>query len=280
MAKITFPVEASHIMMFARSIGDTNPVYYDAEAAKKTEAGGIIAPPSFAQSVAQFNPDYFLRPKPGQPWFGSGKTASGVEGKASSSGGLHAEQHFEFHRHIGPGDVLLGLASSGVHSNGFSLVRRVLAAAQLTLADPAPFAPGQSMAEALLTPTRIYVKPLLAAHRAGLVKAAAHITGGGLPGNLPRVLPARVLAALDARAFAVPPVFAWLAQAGGIAADEMLRVFNCGIGMVVVVAAAQAEAAEALLRAGGETVSRIGVLEATEGPAAVRVDHLGPRWPG
>ncbi|MFM2149083.1 MAG: hypothetical protein RLZZ187_1389 [Pseudomonadota bacterium] len=181
---------------------------------------------------------------------------------------------------IGPGDVLLGLASSGVHSNGFSLVRRVLAAAKLTLADPAPFAPGQSMAEALLTPTRIYVKPLLGAHRAGLVKAAAHITGGGLPGNLPRVLPAGVLAALDARAFAVPPVFAWLAQAGGIAADEMLRVFNCGIGMVVVVAAAQAEAAEALLRAGGETVSRIGVLEATEGPAAVRVDHLGPHWPG
>ena len=106
MAKITFPVEASHIMMFARSIGDTNPVYHDAEAAKKTEAGGIIAPPSFAQSVAQFNPDYFLRPKPGQPWFGSGKTPSGVTGKASSSGGLHAEQHFEFHRHIRPGDVL------------------------------------------------------------------------------------------------------------------------------------------------------------------------------
>ena len=181
---------------------------------------------------------------------------------------------------IGPGDVLLGLASSGVHSNGFSLVRRVLAAAKLTLADPAPFAPGQSIAEALLVPTRIYVKPLLAAHRAGLVKAAAHITGGGLPGNLPRVLPAGVLAALDARAFVVPPVFAWLARAGGIAADEMLRVFNCGVGMVVVVAADQAAAAEDLFRTAGETVSRIGVLEATEGPAAVRVDHLGPRWPG
>ena len=181
---------------------------------------------------------------------------------------------------IGPGDVLLGLASSGVHSNGFSLVRRVLAAAKLTLADPAPFAPGQSIAEALLVPTRIYVKPLLAAHRAGLVKAAAHITGGGLPGNLPRVLPAGVLAALDAQAFVVPPVFAWLARAGGIAADEMLRVFNCGVGMVVVVAADQAAAAEELFRAAGETVSRIGVLEATEGPAAVRVDHLGPRWPG
>jgi phosphoribosylformylglycinamidine cyclo-ligase len=181
---------------------------------------------------------------------------------------------------IGPGDVLLGLASSGMHSNGFSLVRRVLAATNLGLDAPAPFAAGQSMAEALLVPTRIYVKPLLAAHRAGLVKAAAHITGGGLPGNLPRVLPAGVLAALDARAFTVPPVFAWLARAGGIAADEMLRVFNCGVGMVVVVAADQAEAAEELFRAAGETVSRIGVLEAAEGPAAVRVDHLGPRWPG
>ena len=181
---------------------------------------------------------------------------------------------------IGPGDVLLGLASSGVHSNGFSLVRRVLEATKLGLGAPAPFAAGQSMAEALLAPTRIYVKPLLAAHRAGLVKAAAHITGGGLPGNLPRVLPAGVLAALDARAFAVPPVFAWLARAGGIAADEMLRVFNCGVGMVVVVAADQADAAEDHFRTAGETVSRIGVLEAAEGPAAVRVDHLGPHWPG
>jgi acyl dehydratase len=106
VTKITFPVEASHIMMFARSIGDTNPVYYDAAAAKKSEAGGIIAPPSFAQAVAQFNPDYFLRPKPGRPWFGSGKTATGLTEKSTSSGGLHAEQHFEFHRHIKPGDVL------------------------------------------------------------------------------------------------------------------------------------------------------------------------------
>jgi phosphoribosylformylglycinamidine cyclo-ligase len=180
---------------------------------------------------------------------------------------------------VGPGDVLLGLASSGVHSNGFSLVRRVLAATNLTLAAPAPFAGGSSVAEALLAPTRIYVKSLLAAHRAGLVKAAAHITGGGLPGNLPRVLPAGVTAVLDAQAWAVPPVFAWLARTGGIAPDEMLRVFNCGIGMVVVVAADQAEAATALLREHGEGVSRIGVLEATEGEAGVRVDHLRPGWP-
>jgi acyl dehydratase len=106
LAKITFPVEASHIMMFARAIDDPNPVYCDAEAAKKTEAGGIIAPPTFPQAVAQFDPDYFLRPKHGQPWFGSGRTASGIEGRPSSSGGLHAEQHFEYHRHLRPGDVL------------------------------------------------------------------------------------------------------------------------------------------------------------------------------
>ena len=105
MAKITFPVEASHIMMFARAIGDTNPVYHDIDAARRTEVGGIIAPPTFPQAVAQFDPDYHLRPKPGEPWFGSGRTPSGVE-KAASSGGLHAEQHFEYHRHPRPGDVL------------------------------------------------------------------------------------------------------------------------------------------------------------------------------
>jgi phosphoribosylformylglycinamidine cyclo-ligase len=180
---------------------------------------------------------------------------------------------------VGAGDVLLGLASSGVHSNGFSLVRRVLAATNLTLAAPAPFAAGQSVAEALLAPTRIYVKPLLAAHRAGLVKAAAHITGGGLPGNLPRVLPQGVVAALDARAWAVPPVFAWLARAGGIAPEEMLRVFNCGVGMVVVVEAGRAEEAIALFAAQGEAARRIGVLEAGEGPAGVRFDNLGAGWP-
>ncbi|HEV7264797.1 MAG TPA: phosphoribosylformylglycinamidine cyclo-ligase [Falsiroseomonas sp.] len=179
---------------------------------------------------------------------------------------------------VGPGDVLLGLASSGVHSNGFSLVRRVLAAAGLALDAQAPFAPQATLAEALLVPTRIYVKPLLAAHRAGLVKAAAHITGGGLPGNLPRVLPKGVVAALDAQAWPVPPVFGWLARAGNIAADEMLRVFNCGIGMVVAVEAAQAEAAIALFAAEGETALRIGVVEPGADDAAVRVDNLAA-WP-
>lgn len=105
MAKLTFPVEASHIMMFARAIGDMNPVYHDAEAAKKTGLGGIVAPPTFAQAVVQFDPDYHLRPKPGAPWFGSGKTPSGVE-KSPSAGALHAEQHFEYHRPLRSGDVL------------------------------------------------------------------------------------------------------------------------------------------------------------------------------
>ncbi len=106
MPTITMPVEATHILMFARAVGDPNPVYADAEAAKQTEVGGIIAPPTFPQAVAQFDPDYHLRPKPGQKWFGSGKTASGIEGKPPSAGGLHAEQHFEYHRHLRPGDVL------------------------------------------------------------------------------------------------------------------------------------------------------------------------------
>jgi acyl dehydratase len=106
LANITMPVEATHIMMFARAIGDTNPVYHDAAVAKAGETGGVIAPPTFVQASAQFDPTYYLRPQPGKPWFGSGKTASGVEGKASSSGGLHAEQHYEYHRHPKPGDVL------------------------------------------------------------------------------------------------------------------------------------------------------------------------------
>jgi acyl dehydratase len=106
LAKITFPIEASHIMMFARALDDTNPVYHDAEAARRGETGGIIAPPTFVQAVAQFDPDYHMRPRHGQPWFGSGKSASGIEGKPASSGTLHAEQHYEYHRHPHPGDVL------------------------------------------------------------------------------------------------------------------------------------------------------------------------------
>ena len=106
MTKITFPVEASHIMMFARAIGDYNPVYHDPEKAKASEVGGIIAPPTFGQAASQFDHNNSMRPKPGEKWFGSGKTASGIEGKPQSSGTLHAEQHFEYYRPMRPGDVL------------------------------------------------------------------------------------------------------------------------------------------------------------------------------
>ncbi len=118
MAIGKFPVEASHIMMFARSVADDNPIYYDENHAATTEPGRIIAPPTFAQASAQFDPDYFLRPKVGQPWFGSGKEPTGIKregsgGGGGGGGGLHAEQHFEYHRHIGPGDVLSATVRDG-----------------------------------------------------------------------------------------------------------------------------------------------------------------------
>ena len=183
---------------------------------------------------------------------------------------------------VASGDVLLGLASSGVHSNGFSLVRRVAVASGLGWDAPAPFAPtafavGLTLGQALMTPTRLYVRALLALHRAGKLKAAAHITGGGLPGNLPRVLPDGVAAVLRPE-WPVPPVFGWLARTGGIAPDEMVRVFNCGIGMVLVVAAGEVAAAEAILREAGEAPARIGELVASEGPASLRMT-LPAGWP-
>ncbi len=158
-----------------------------------------------------------------------------------------------------PGDAVLGLPSSGVHSNGFSLVRRIVAKTGLSYDADAPFAPGRSLGEALLEPTRIYVKPLLAAlKRAGGIRALAHITGGGFPDNLPRVLPEGVGIEVDLSAISVPPVFGWLAREGGVAEPEMLRTFNCGIGMVVVAAADAADAVAAALAEAGEAPVRLG----------------------
>ena len=160
---------------------------------------------------------------------------------------------------IAPGDVVLGLASSGVHSNGFSLVRRIVERTGLGWDAPAPFWPGRSLGEALLEPTRIYVKPLLAALKANDgIKALAHITGGGFPDNLPRVLPDGVGISIDLDAVRPPPVFGWLAREGGVAEPEMLRTFNCGIGMVVVSAPDKAEAVEAALAQAGEAPVRLG----------------------
>ncbi len=173
---------------------------------------------------------------------------------------------------VTPGDVILGLASSGVHSNGFSLVRRVVQASGLTWSAPSPFG-GGTLAEALMTPTRIYVKSVLAAHRAGLVKACAHITGGGLTDNLPRVLPDNTAAEIDTGAWTVPGVFKWLSKTGNVIPDEMLRVFNCGIGMCVVVAAEDADKATAMLTAQGETVSRIGQIVPRASADAAQVNY-------
>ena len=157
------------------------------------------------------------------------------------------------------GDVLLGLASSGVHSNGFSLVRRIVEQSGLAWDDPAPFAKDKTLGAALLEPTRIYVKPVLQAIRnTHGIKALAHITGGGFPENIPRVLPKDFTAELDLEAIAVPAVFSWLAKTGGVASAEMMRTFNCGIGMIMVVASGQAAQVAAVLQEAGETVEPIG----------------------
>ena len=172
---------------------------------------------------------------------------------------------------IASGDVILGLTSSGVHSNGFSLVRKIVALSGLGWDAPAPFAEGKKLGEALLTPTRIYVKPLLKAIReTGALKALAHITGGGFPENIPRVLPKNLAAEIDLDSIPVPPVFSWLAKTGGVEAKEMLRTFNCGIGMIVVVSAENVDAVSDALRAEGEVVVPLGqMIDRTEGGAGV-----------
>jgi phosphoribosylformylglycinamidine cyclo-ligase len=177
-------------------------------------------------------------------------------------------------RQVAAGDALLGLPSSGVHSNGFSLVRRIVEASGLAWDAPAPFAAGQTLAEALLVPTRIYVKPLLAALKATPhIVALAHITGGGFPDNVPRVLPKGLGARLDLAAIEPPEVFRWLARKGGVAQGEMLRTFNCGIGMIVVASKAGAEEAIAALRAAGEKPVRLGEIVEAAGEERVFFDR-------
>jgi phosphoribosylformylglycinamidine cyclo-ligase len=160
-------------------------------------------------------------------------------------------------RDVAEGDVLLGLASDGVHSNGYSLVRRTVAAAGLGWDDPAPFADG-FLGEALLAPTRLYVRPALAAIRAGGVHGLAHITGGGITDNLPRVLPEGLGAEVDLSAWTLPPVFRWLAESAGLGEADLLRTYNAGIGMIAVVDSARAEALAKLLLGMGETVHVLG----------------------
>ena len=160
---------------------------------------------------------------------------------------------------ITPGDVVLGLASSGIHSNGYSLVRKIISVAKPDL--EADFH-GRKLADVLMAPTRIYVKPLLALMQSMEVKGMVHITGGGLVENIPRVLGDHLTAVLDGKSWTLPPLFQWLQQHGGVADAEMHRVFNCGIGMTVIVAKENADAAMAQLQAAGETVYRIGEIRA------------------
>jgi phosphoribosylformylglycinamidine cyclo-ligase len=177
------------------------------------------------------------------------------------------------------GDIVLGLASSGVHSNGFSLVRRIVEQAGLTYNAPAPFAATCSLGEALLTPTRLYVRSCRAGLKAGGIRALAHITGGGLLENIPRVLPEGMAAELDARAWPLPPVFTWLAEAGRIASMEMARTFNCGIGMVVVVDPAALERVSSALRTAGETIYQIGhIVPRAEGAPGTQLLHAEAVW--
>lgn len=174
-------------------------------------------------------------------------------------------------RDIQAGDAVIGLASSGVHSNGFSLVRRIVAQSGVALDAPAPFAPVMTLAGALLTPTRLYVKSCLNAIRtSGAVKGLAHITGGGFTDNIPRVLPEALGVGIDLSRVPVLPVFKWLAQQGGVEEREMLRTFNCGIGMISIVDPAGVDAATAAFTEAGETVVRLGdVVEAKGGERVV-----------
>ncbi len=180
---------------------------------------------------------------------------------------------------VAEGDAIIGIASSGVHSNGFSLVRRIVADGSLDLAAEAPFLPGVSLGEVLLEPTRIYVKPLLPLVRDGLVHALAHITGGGLLENIPRVLPEGCRAEIDARLWQFPPLFALIQDGGSIAAQEMARTFNCGIGMVAIVAETDSDAVISRLGEAGEKARVIGRIAAGQRGCTVRgpADSWGSR---
>jgi phosphoribosylformylglycinamidine cyclo-ligase len=178
---------------------------------------------------------------------------------------------------VAPGDVVLGLASTGVHSNGFSLVRRLVETSGLAYDAEAPFEPGVPLGEALLRPTRIYVRSVLAAVRAGTVRGLAHITGGGLVENIPRVLPDGLGVALDAGAWPLLPVFRWMKGIGGLPDLELARTFNCGIGMVALCPAERADEAERILREGGETVHRIGTV-VPAGADRVVIEGMDRAW--
>lgn len=181
-------------------------------------------------------------------------------------------------RDIKAGDVVLGLPSSGFHSNGFSLIRKVVSLSGLKYNDPAPFDPSISLGDALLAPTRLYIKSCLALVQASLVHGFAHITGGGLTENIPRVLPSGLAVDLDLDAIPLPDMMSWIAKAGGMSATEMARTFNCGIGMIVIVAAEDVQKAMDVLAEQGEVPRQIGVVIDQEDGPEVRLEGMEQAW--
>jgi phosphoribosylformylglycinamidine cyclo-ligase len=181
---------------------------------------------------------------------------------------------------IQEGDVMLGLFSSGAHSNGYSLIRKIVKDKNLSYSMPAPFAPGMDLAEAFLVPTKLYVRPLLALSKVCDVKGMAHITGGGLTENVPRVLPKGLGVTVDGSGWRVPPLFGWLAREGNVPPEDMLRTFNCGIGMVVILDGNDVSTAEDELKNFGIQCSEIGVVEKRmEGEPLMRFENMRPVWP-
>ena len=178
---------------------------------------------------------------------------------------------------IEEGDILLGLSSNGLHSNGFSLVRKIVKELSLDYTEKAPFSRG-TLGANLLAPTRIYVKSCLAAHEAGLIKGLAHITGGGLIENIPRILPKKLGVKLNAKNWAIPDVFKWLAKSGNVTADEMGRTFNCGIGMVGFTSPKDEAATINALSEAGEGVFRIGIVETTTSENQIFIENWETVW--
>jgi phosphoribosylformylglycinamidine cyclo-ligase len=218
-----------------------------------------------------------------------------IGGETAEMPGLYAPGHLDLagfavgavergaalpRRDIGVGDRLLGVASSGVHSNGFSLVRLILAETAAALDGPAPFDPAQPLGEALLTPTRIYVASALAAIATGAVKGMAHITGGGLLENPQRMLPEGSSARIDARNWPLPPLMGWLARAGGLTTTELARTFNTGLGLVLAVEAGREPEVRAALEAQGETVFEIGEVVAAAAAPTVELMGAEVAWAG
>ena len=180
---------------------------------------------------------------------------------------------------IEAGDLVLGLKSNGIHSNGFSLVRSVIDHLELEYEDESPFS-NESLGKTLLTPTKIYVKSCLSAHNAGLIKGLAHITGGGLIENIPRILPEGLSVELDGRSWEIGNVFKWLSRAGGIQPQEMARTFNCGIGMIAVISPEHLEEAIKIFSTAGETVYKIGFILSDDNKEPVEIKNWEEVWEG